>query len=308
MRKAVLLYNPLSGGRRQRRQADVEAAAQVLRSGGVEAVAEATRSAAETGGQAQEAIAAGCDAVFACGGDGTIHDVLQGMVGSDAALGIIPLGTANALAHDLLLPLAPVAAARAALAAKKRRFPVGRVEYTDFSGHRGSRYFTVAAGVGVDAHLFYKLNPLAKSSLGMASYYAKATRLWLSHPLERFPVEIGLGTTLKQALVSQLLAVRIRNFGKVLRELAPGASLERNDLRLVLFHTRSRITYLRYILRGLAGTAWRGNGIELMDGDRAFCRAPESQSRIFVEADGELLGTVPAEITMVADAVTILAP
>jgi YegS/Rv2252/BmrU family lipid kinase len=310
MRKAVLLYNPLSGGRRERRLADVEAVAQVLRSAGVDVVATPTRSAAETGSQAQDAIAAGYDTIFACGGDGTVHDVLQGMVGSDAALGIIPLGTANALAHDLHLPPSPLAAARAALTAKGRRLAVGRVEYRDFSGNRGSRYFTVAVGVGVDAQLFYKLNPVAKGRLGMAAYYAKATRLWLTHPLERFPVEISAGGSVRQGSVSQLLAVRIGNFGRVLRELAPGASLERNDLRLVLFHTRSRITYLRYIVRGLLGTTWSGNGIELLSGERAACRAPESQpeSRIFVEADGELLGTVPAEITMIPDAVTLLAP
>ena len=58
-----------------------------------------------------------------------------------------------------------------------------------------------------------------------------------------------------QAEVSQLLAVRIRNFGGVLRELAPGASLDRDDLRLVLFRTRSRLAYLRYIIRGLVGSA-----------------------------------------------------
>jgi diacylglycerol kinase family enzyme len=310
MRKAALLYNPLSGGRRERRLADVEAAAEVLRSAGVEVVATPTRSAAETRGQAREAITAGCDTVFACGGDGTVHDVLQGMVGSGAALGIIPLGTANALAHDLQLPASPAAAAGAALNARGRRIAVGRVEYRDFSGNRGSRYFTVAAGVGVDAHLFYKLNALAKSRLGMAAYYAKATHLWLTHPLDRFPVELSQGGALRQAAVSQLLAVRIRNFGRVLRELAPGASLERDNLRLVLFHTRSRITYLRYIIRGLLATTWRGNEIELADGDLVSCRAPESrpESRIFVEADGELLGTVPAEITMVPDAVTLLAP
>jgi YegS/Rv2252/BmrU family lipid kinase len=310
MRKAALLYNPLSGGRRERRLADVEAAAQVLCSAGVEVTATPTRSAAETGDQAREAIAEGCDTVFACGGDGTAHDVLQGMVGSTAALGIIPLGTANALAHDLRLPASPAAAARAALTATGRRIAVGRVEYRDFSGNRGARYFTVTVGVGVDAHLFYKLNALAKTRLGMAAYYVKATHLWLTHPLDRFPVELLQGGVGRQVSVSQLLAVRIRNFGRVLRELAPGASLERNDLRLVLFHTRSRIMYLRYIIRGLLATTWRGHEIELADGNRVTCRAPESrpESRIFVEADGELLGTVPAEITMVPDAITLLAP
>src|SRR5882762_6187154 len=238
MRKAVLLYNPLSGRRHVRRLADVEAALTVLRQGGVEATLEPTRGQADATGQARQAIAGGCDAIFACGGDGTVHDVLQGMVGSNAALGVIPLGTANALAHDLRLPLSAMAAARASLTASPRRTAVGQVEYVDLDGNRGSRFFIVTAGIGADAHLFYKLNPRVKGHLGMAAYYAKATRLWLTHPMEKFAVEVDAGQNNGKgpaAEASQLLAVRIRNFGGVLRELAPGASLDRDDLRMVLF-------------------------------------------------------------------------
>jgi len=307
MRKAVLLYNPLSGRRHVRRVADVEAALAVLRQSGVEATLEPTRGQADAPGQARQAIAGGCDTIFACGGDGTVHDVLQGMVGSQAALGVIPLGTANALAHDLRLPFSAAEAARASLTAKLRRTAVGRVEYLDFDGSRGSRFFIVATGIGADAHLFYQLNPLVKGQLGMAAYYAMATRLWLTHPMEKFAVEVD-GT---ETQVSQVLAVRIRNFGGVLRELAPGASLERDDLRLVLFRTRSRLAYLHYIVRGLFGARWHVRGIDLVDGVRITCQPREhgaSVARIFVEADGELLGTLPVEISVVPDAVTLLVP
>src|SRR6266852_557168 len=308
MRKAVLLYNPLSGRRRARRLALVETALAVLRQAGVAATIEPTRGQSDATGQAHHAIAAGCDTVFACGGDGTVHDVLQGLVGSNAALGVIPLGTANALAHDLGLPLSAVAAARASLTAKSRRIAVGRVEYQGFDGNPGSRFFTVAAGIGVDAHLFYKLNPLLKGHWGMAAYYAQATRLWLTHPMEKFTVAVGQNQKME---VSQLLAVRIRNFGGVLRQLAPGASLERDDLRLVLFRTRSRLAYLRYIVRGLVGAEWQIGGIELVHGEKLESRPlgnSASASRVFVEADGELLGTLPAEISILPNAVTLLAP
>ncbi len=316
MRKAILLYNPVSGGRRKRRLQDVDAALAVLRAAGVEVWAEATRATANTPEQTARAIAEGCDTVFACGGDGTVHDVLQGLAGTQAALGIIPLGTANALAHDLRLPLSPVEAARASLTAKPRRIAVGRVVYRDFSGNSGSRYFTVAAGVGVDAHLLYKLNPLAKTRIGMSAYYLKAVRLWLTHKMENFVVEIPeeRAQQTRRADVTQLLAVRIRDFGGVLRELAPGASLERNDLRLVMCRTRSRIAYLRYVVRGLIGARWKIGGIDLVHSCRVNCYSlnscanPTPHSRIFVEADGELLGTLPAEISVVPDAVTLLAP
>lgn len=314
MRKAILLYNPLSGRRRERRLEDVEAARSVLRHAGVEASAAPTRGASDATDQARQAIAEGCDTIFACGGDGTIHDVLQGLVGTNAALAVIPLGTANSLAHDLRVPLSAIGAARAALTAKPRRIAVGRIEYQDFEGNRGSRYFTVIVGIGVDAHVFYELDPLSKRHFGMAAYSAKATLLWLTHKMENFAVEFAEEEQTHHAEVSQLLAVRIRDFGGVLRQLAPGASLDRDDLRLVLFRTRSRLAYLRYVLRGLFGTNWKVPGIELVHSAGAICRDVVSPTqsgtkpRIFVEADGELLGTLPAKISMVCDALTVLAP
>ena len=173
-------------------------------------------------------------------------------------MAITPLGTANSLAHDLQLPRSPVDAAKAALTAMPRRFAVGRIEYQDFAGKRGARYFTVTVGIGVDAHLFYKLDPLVKRRFGMVAYCAKATRLWLTQKMKDFAVEIREEGHTRHAEVSQLLAVRIRDFGGVLRELAPGASLERNDVRLVLFRAHSRLAYLRYVLRRLSEPSGKG--------------------------------------------------
>jgi len=310
MRKALLLYNPLSGGRRKRRLADVEECAALLRRGGVDAVISPTESAERAQQQALEAIAAGYDTIFACGGDGTIHDLLQVMVGTAATLGVIPLGTGNTLAHDIRVPLKPAAAARESLRSQPRSIPVGRLEYQDFAGQRASAYFTVSVGIGVDAHLFYHLDPLIKRRFGMTYYYSKATWLWLTHPLEYFQAEIQSRGEVQQVDVSQLLAVRIRNFGGILRELAPGASLDRRNLRLVLFRTRSRLAYLRYIVRGLVGARRQIASIDLTDAERVECRARPGMRdpRVFVEADGELLGTLPATITMAEMTVNLLVP
>jgi diacylglycerol kinase (ATP) len=312
MRKAALLYNPLAGTGQERRRAVIAAVEGVLRSAGIETVMEPTHGPAEAGDQARHFAERGYDTIFACGGDGTINDVLQGIVGTWGTLGVIPLGTGNTLAHDLRLPLNAVKAAWAALSSKPCRFPVGRVEYMDFSGQQAARYFTVAVGVGVDAHMFYRLNVGHKTRLGMAAYYAKATHLWVTDPLELFDVEFEDAHTRKRnsCAVSEVLAVRIRNFGGILREFAPGASLDRNHLRLVLFKTRSRLRYLQFIARGLVGGSWWTPGIELADAQTAKCTAPKSgrSKRIFVEADGELIGTVPAEMSIMPDAFTMLVP
>jgi diacylglycerol kinase (ATP) len=321
MRKAILLYNPLSGRRRDRRALDVEAAATLLRTAGVEVTTLATIPNGEAAQQAREAIAQGVDTVIAGGGDGTVHDILQGMAGSHAALAIIPLGTANALAHDLKVPFHPLKAAQCLLRGRLRRVPLGHVTYRDFSGNLAMRYFIVAAGVGVDAHLFYKLSAGVKQSLGMLSYYAKATHLWMTHPLARFTADfLETGQTeSRRVSVSELLAVRISNFGGILQELAPGASLERNDLRLVLFRTTSRLAYLLYIIRGLLRERFPVRGIDLTHADQVACdyliQAPARKNghpiarlKIYVEVDGELVGSLPAKITIATEAVNLLAP
>jgi len=314
MRKAALLYNPASGGSKER-QKEVEAALAVMQSGGVEARLVFTNSPAHAGDEARQAIAIGCDTIFACGGDGTIHNIVQVLAKSSVALGILPLGTANALAHDLRLPLSIVEAARASLKAVPRRIALGRVDYQGAQSTRGTRYFIVAAGVGVDAHLFYKLHANAKQRIGMAAYYAKAWHLWFTYPMRRFLVEyMESGATVAQrAEVTELMSVRIQNFGKVLQELAPGASLERDDMRLVVCRTSSRAAYLAYVTRGLFRQRWKVPGIDLVSSTNAICRyvtqeGEQEQRNIYVEADGELLGTLPAEISVVPDALTLLIP
>jgi diacylglycerol kinase family enzyme len=319
MRNAALLYNPDSGGSRVRRQAELESVLALLRGAGVEAHLVLTDSRAHAVEKARQAVLAGCDTIFACGGDGTIHNVIQMLANTRTALAILPMGTANALAHDLGLPMNVAAAAQAALHAAPRRIALGRIQYLDLEGKPGTRFFTVAAGAGVDAHLFYKLHAGAKQRMGMAAYYAKAWQLWFTHPMPRFRVEFSeTGSDQpRRSDVTELMAVRIRNFGGVLQELAPGASLERDDLRLVFCRTASRLAYLLYVTRGLLRSSWKVPGIDLAHSGRVSCQyLPASdrtddmriaQPKIYVEADGELVGTLPAEITVVPDALTLLA-
>ena len=308
MRKVLLLYNPLSGQRSERRLQEIESVQAILRRAGVDVSSSPTKSAADATAQAHRASASGYDAVFACGGDGTVHDALQGLVGTEVALGIIPMGTANVLAHDLGLPLRAEKAAHAALSVEPRRIAVGKVECRDLAGNELVRFFTVAVGVGADAHLFYKLDPALKRRFGMLSYYGKATWIWLTHRMEEFCV--GLDGKHNYEDVTQLLAVRVRNFGGVLGKFVPGASLGRNDLQLVLFRTRRRLAYLGYVCCRVLGMNRKVREIENYKTNSTVCTLPENSavSRVFVEADGELLGTLPAKISIVPAAVTLLFP
>jgi diacylglycerol kinase family enzyme len=194
---------------------------------------------------------------------------------------------------------------------RPQRIPLGKAEYTDETGERRSRYFIVAFGAGADAHLFYRLDTAWKRRHGMKAYYAQALQLWLTHDLPRFKVEyLDARGDRCEVIASQVLAVRISDFGGVLRNLAPGAALSRPDLRVVLFKTGSRFPYLLYVTRTLFDGHWTVPGVELVDTSHLVCRPASDggDARIYAETDGELLSRLPVEISIARDALTLVVP
>lgn len=270
-----------------------------------------THTAGSATAQAREAVRQGCDTVLACGGDGTVHEVVQGLVGTDAAVGVLPLGTANALAANLGLNASPRTVIRRLLEAQPVRIPVGRIHFQDQDGNPGSRYFVVAAGIGADALLMSRLDARLKRRLGYILYIIEAFRIWATDPFPYFEAALPLNGTGTQEVIetSQLLAVRVRSFGGVLRRLAPGATVHNGHLHLLAFRTRSRFQYLRFLLSVVAGRHSFNGTIQLLEAQEVECRPRNgSREKLFVEADGEVLGLLPAKIEVVPAALNLLIP
>ncbi len=100
----------------------------------------------------------------------------------------------------------------------------------------------------------------------MAAYYAKAWNLWFTYRDDavcRGIRRIWLRCERSTRRLRSCMAVRIRNFGGVIQELAPGASLDRDDMRLVFCRTASRLAYLAYVTRSLLHLPWSVPGIDL---------------------------------------------
>jgi YegS/Rv2252/BmrU family lipid kinase len=311
MQRVALIYNPVSGQHSARRATAVQGALAVFRAAGVSAEVFECATPGSVAAHVEEAIRQGCDAVLACGGDGTVHAVLQSLVGTEIALGVIPLGTANALAADLGLVGSPAAAARALLAAHPVRIPVGQIYFKDSAGSPGSRYFIVAAGIGADALLMSRMDARLKRRFGYALYLVEAFRVWAtgSFPLFEAAFTGGGSATARTMDVSQLLAVRVRSFGGVLRELAPGATLRNGTLQLLAFRTQSRRRLMRFLLAVLFRRHTFSGEIELLETTKVDCSARDgSVDHIFVEADGEVLGSLPVRLEVVPNALTLLIP
>jgi diacylglycerol kinase (ATP) len=311
MRRVALIYNPVSGQYSARRKTAIEQTLAVLRDAGITAEAMETREAGEATIHARQAMNDGFDAVLACGGDGTVHEILQSLVGSDVALGVIPLGTANALAASLGLIGASAKVARKLLDATPSRISVGRIHYQDHGGNPCSRYFIVAAGVGNDALLMSRLDARLKRRLGYILYLIEAFNIWATSSFPLFETVLpangnGSGRVVD---VSQLLAVRVRSFGGVLRTFAPGASLNNDNLSLLAFKTQSRMRYLKFLLAALAGRHTFNGVVELLETPSIECRARNgARESLLVEADGEVLGGLPVRLEVVPHSLMLLVP
>ncbi|MGA2832911.1 MAG: diacylglycerol kinase family protein [Terracidiphilus sp.] len=311
MRRVALIYNPASGQHTLGRRQAIDKALVILREAGVEAEALETSAPGSASLLTVEAISRGCDAILACGGDGTVHEVLQSLVGTNIALGVVPLGTANALAANLGLHSSPAKTVRKLLAADPVRISVGQISYRAKKGATDSHYFTVAAGVGADALFLSRLDPSLKRRLGYLLYLVEGFRVWATYSFPLFEAAFveRFSAQPRVEQISQLLAVRIRDFGGVLHNFAPGATLHNNDLRLIAFKTRSRLSYFRFLLATIFGHQTFSSEIELLDAVSVECRPSNgSPMRVFAEADGELLGRLPVRIEIVPDAVTLLIP
>jgi diacylglycerol kinase (ATP) len=311
MRRVALIYNPASGQISARRKSAVRDAMAVLREASVEPEAFETGAPGSGTALAEQAVRSGFDTVLACGGDGTVHEIVQSLVGTEVALGVVPLGTANALAADLGLVASPAKVVRTLLNATPARVSVGRIHFSDQNGNPGSRYFIVAAGIGADALLMSRLDARLKRRLGYVLYLIEAARIWATSSFPLFEAVLPANGNGRNRVVdvSQLLAVRVHSFGGVLRKLAPGASLRNGSLSLLAFKTQSRFRYMLFLLAAITGTHTFKREVELLETPSIECRARDgSGEALFVEADGEVLGSLPVRIEVVPHSLTLMIP
>ena len=274
-----------------------------MRAHGHSVQAEPTVSQGSAGYQAQQAIAAGFDTIFACGGDGTIHNVLQGMINQPAALGIIPLGTANALARHIGLSLDPVQAAIQQLSFIPKLIPVGKIEMDN-----DPRYFTVMAGAGADGALVYRMLTGAKQHFGRAAYYIQAARLFATH---RFPVfNVGYlapgSSQLHTRKAVSVMALRIGDLGGIFSPLASGGAVHDPHLQLVIIKPHAWLSLPLWFIGGYSGMQ-RWNPLLETVNVSEFSVTP-SRSAINLQADGEWIGKAPMRVTLVPNALRLLLP
>jgi len=287
-RRLLVIYNPTAGRRSLRRldrflaRLDRLGAAVVLRETASRGDAEAFARAAD----ARE-----FDAVVAAGGDGTINEVVNGLADSALPLAIMPLGTANVLANEIGLPRDPERIAAIAVAGAARPIRLGAV---------AGRRFVMMAGIGFDAAVVAGLDLALKRRVGKLAFVKAVIVQLLRHGAGRFDVSCEGADHLPGSAV-----IANGRFYAGRFVLAPAARLDDPALQLVLLMRTGRLAMMRYLLAMTLGRVHRLRDVRILRTDRLTVSGPVGAK---VQADGDIVGSVPVTISVDARPLWLIQP
>jgi YegS/Rv2252/BmrU family lipid kinase len=300
IRDAVLIVNPVAGGGRRMKQLDE--ARRIFRSLGIETEIQNTAAAGDATVIARRAVAESRQLVIACGGDGTINEVVNGLACSHVPLAVLPAGTANVLAKELQLPWnLPRAAARIAQA-KYRRVALGLAIPEQSSGE--PRYFLSLAGAGADGALVAAVRPEIKLKAGILAYWQEGFR-----QLTRYDFPLFRATMAGNAIeidASLVVVGRTKHYGGPFK-ITTEAGLLQPEFELAFVTTRSAWRYISYLPLLWTGKLRGTRHVQFFKTNSLRCES-NSASQVQIQVDGEPAGCLPAEFRIVPDALTLAIP
>ena len=305
--RCVFIFNPTSGRNRHLRTGQLRQVEIVFSQAGHRTELIATTRAGSAATQARDAVEAGAEVIFACGGDGTIHDVMQGLVSETGrhrtALGIIPMGTANALARHLGLSMDPVTAALQQVQCTARSVPIGKVEAGQLT-----RYFVVMAGAGPDGALVYNLLQSDKAQSGRLAYYVRSARLFLTQRFRAFELEYAPTASGPRSvrIAVSVMAVRVADLGGLFSGLTgKDAGIHDPHLHLISLAPPGWLSLPLWFLSGWLNLRRFNPLLHAVAVTEFSCRPLANPAQHF-QADGEWLGRIPMRVSIVEDALRIV--
>lgn len=314
--KALITHNPVAGQRAF--EEDIRQTTAYLEGQGWQIIGvEQTRGSGDATTHARRAVSEGCDAVFVAGGDGTIAQVVDGLVGTDTALGVLPSGSGNVFARQLNLPVPGgfqahllLEAARLTLEGQIRPVDVGRVRFNIGDSQRGAgavpvpRHFLCWSGVGFDAALNQTINqdPARKRRLGAAGFFVAGFLMLRDFAGTSAIVRVDGHRISRRMLM--LVASNIQLYG-IYFTMAPQASLDDGLLDVLCFQglhpARALLHFIRLVLRKHLDDP----RVDLYRAKRVEIR---THRPLPVHVDGDCIGMTPVTLEIVPRALKLMVP
>ncbi|NPV47806.1 MAG: diacylglycerol kinase family lipid kinase [Armatimonadetes bacterium] len=276
--RTLVIANPRSG--RSRGLGAAEKAARAMASGGWDVTVRATGSPGDGVRLAQEAARQGFDAVFACGGDGTLSQVVTGLLDTGIPAGLIPAGTGNDFARTVGLSRDPVEAARQALGGHARA-----VDLLEANG--GVAWSLNVMGVGFDAAVAARMNRRLRLTGGAFAYVTAVVQELTFHRATEVVLAVDGEIWRGQALLVAI--ANAQSYGGGMR-IAPLASVDDSLLDVVLVEAFGRLEFARSFPRVFRGAHLTHPAVRTWQGREVTLTTPQPCP---VLVDGDLMGETP---------------
>jgi YegS/Rv2252/BmrU family lipid kinase len=291
-RRVAAIYNPTSGGGAYKRE--LPRIMELLRTLGLSVDERPTEAPLHATALARDAVEQGFDIVCAIGGDGTVNETINGLAGSNVPLAIIPTGTVNVLALELGIPLCRPDACR--LVAE------GELSWIDL-GRAGERYFSLMAGVGMDAAVVANMNPALKRHLKEAAFVVEGLATYFRYEEPLLRIESAERTVDGYFVVFGNAPNYGGEFG-----ITPFADMRDGLLDVCVLSDKSFLSTAWYWLAALINSHTNHPGVHYFRTEAAQVSVVDGDAEVLVQTDGEVAGHLPMECRIVPRALRVLVP
>lgn len=280
MHEAIVIANPLGG--RSRRKFDFGEVVMRLQQRGMTASLAETTHAGHATEIARRAVSEGADLVVVCGGDGTLREVTEGMLGSDAAMLPLATGTTNVIAAGLGLRGDPLSIIVRLDTLEARALDVGLC---------GDRPFLMQASTGIDAVVMTEVRQEMKQRFGMLAVAMTGLRCWLRYGFPEIRVSIdGVEHGCRGAIVMSF------PFYAGTFRLSPDARADDGQMEVLLFTGFGRAAAASFAIDLALGRHTRRRDVQIVNASRVQFLAP---GNLPLQIDGEgFWPTWPVEISL----------
>jgi YegS/Rv2252/BmrU family lipid kinase len=295
----LAIFNPASGN--DRRRAQWQSVGRVLRTAGIRIDVVETAGPRHGATIARDAVVAGRRRILIAGGDGSAHDVVNGVMQTgerarDVTLALAPLGTGNDWARTLGMPRDPARLAAALASGVEQPHDVGLIEFTA-EPHRPRCWFVNVAGAGYDAFVLSRLPTRVRSRL---RYLCGAVTGLRAYRPPRFRVRTA-GRDFEERLWVTFVANGRYCGGGM--QVAPHARIDDGKLDVVAIEALESLRILAKLSKLYRGTIASDPAVRAFASERLGLDAAPAAA---VEADGQVVGTTPVEFSVVHGALRVI--
>ena len=304
LQNALLIHNPNAGSGGTRRKRTLDEARRIFASGGIQVEVEETEGPGHATEIAQRAHSAGRQLVIACGGDGTLNEVVNGLAsqqnGHRVPFAFLPGGTANVLAKELGLPWDIPSAAKQLVQGEVKDIALGLA--TPLEQPEKKRYFLSVAGAGPDGMIVYAIDLDLKARVGILAYWWQGMREVFRYKFPHFRVVTGE----RKLDVSLVVVGRTKHYGGPF-QITTEADLYADEFEIMGLTTQSGFRYLSYLPTLWLGKLRGTDGVHYWKANSVVCE-PLDANPVYAQIDGEPLARLPVEFKIVPRALKILVP